>query len=174
MPYSESVYLDCVTPDGATGFVTRLALHPDEACSWLWLHVFLEGQAYGFNRQDLPAAPPSAGTGRYALPDRARFERTGERATVEVEGPALDGASVAAGDGPHRVRLEASFEATAAAGSNGPGRTERLGLVEASVTVDGTPHHISGRGQFHEQHQDAPRFTVPFTYCTLRGDEAGG
>jgi hypothetical protein len=49
------------------------------------------------------------------------------------------------------------------------GRSEVLGGVEAHVTIDGDPHLIAGRGQWHEQHQHAPRFRQPFSYASLRG-----
>lgn len=178
MPYSESVYLDCVSPDGTVGFVTRLAIHPDEGATWLWLHAFLPGRrAFGYNREDLPASAPSRGDGVYevvAAPARARFARTTAGSEIAVEVPAHAGHTVPAVDGDHRLVLRAGFEPSGVTGSNLPGRTEQLGMVTASIQVDGETHELAARGQFHEQHQDGPRFTQPFTYGTLRGDGGGG
>lgn len=173
--YSESVYLDCVAPDGRTAFVTRLALHPDVGGSWLWTHLFLpDGRAFAYNRQDLSPAPPGAPSGLYALPGgEGRFERRKDGAVVHIDIRAHGGVSAPEGDGGHRLILDAQFAAVGGSGSNLPGRSERLGRVDAVAVVDGEELRLSGLGQFHEQHQDGPRFTVPFTYGSLRGDGVG-
>lgn len=176
MGYSESVYLDCVSLDGLTGMVTRLALHPEEGCCWLWAHVFLPGgQAYSYNRQDLPMGELGARSGDYRGPAPlwARFVRNGDRADVKVAVPAHPGPSAPEDNGSFPLSIEASFTPTGASGSNLPGRTERLGQVEATIEVGGERIALSGHGQFHEQHQEAPRFSVPFTYGTLRGEATG-
>lgn len=55
MSWSESVYLDAVSPDGRTGFVTRLARHVDGGRTWLWAHGFdVDGPTVAFVRDDLP------------------------------------------------------------------------------------------------------------------------
>ena len=172
MTWSESAYLDGVSADGRTGFVTRLARNPDDGTSWLWLHLFTPaGMQVAIVRDDLPCGPQRAAddgsSAVYAVDApgvSARFERSGPKeaptaAAVRVE---VDGTS-----------LDARFTPTATAGSNLPGRTEVLGRVAATVTTPSSATVIEAGSQLHEQHQDAPRFTVPFTYGTLRGEHLG-
>ena len=168
--WSESVYLDVVSADGKLAVVTRLARHVDEGVAWLWLHAF--GIAdLAFVRDDLPC-------------DAARTEDDDQGARYVIDGEDVRAAFVRSGpkDMPTgatvAVRVpgaifEASFTPTGAAGSNLPGRSEVLGVVDASITTAEGTARLAARGQFHEQHQDAPRFTVPFTYGTLRGDGLG-
>lgn len=170
---TESVYLDVVSPDGRTGFVARLARHVDEGVGWLWLHVFTDGAIFAFARDDLPlAGRPTVETGEGAVYElesdvgSAIFARAGDPtapsgATVTVKLPSKG------------VRLEATFTPTGHAGSNLPGRTEVLGRVDATVVTATGEHRMIGLGQFHEQHQTTPRFRVPFTYGTLRGERLG-
>ena len=173
MSLTESVYLDAVSADGRTAFVTRLARHVDEGVAWLWLHGFGEGFEVAFLRDDIELVAPAteeAATGAcYSLDAggvSARFERTGpagapREAHVTVRVPA------------HGIELDATFVASGPAGSNLPGRTEVLGRVDATMTTPAGANTLQALGQFHEQHQTAPRFQVPFTYGTLRGDDAG-
>jgi hypothetical protein len=173
--WSESVYLDAVSADGTTGFVTRLARHTDGGVAWLWLHAFLPGgEVVGFVRDDLPCdAGRTVDDGPgvvYALDAdgvSCRFERCGPAG-------APTGANVRVRfGGVSPATLDATFSPDGAAGSNLPGRTEVLGRVEATVSTASGSTDLRARGQFHEQHQDAPRFTVPFTYGTLRGERVG-
>lgn len=175
MTWSESVYLDAVTADGTTGFVTRLARHTDDGVAWLWLHAFLpDDDGVASVRDDLPCdAGRTVDDGRgvvYGLDTgdvSARFERRGPK-------DAPTGATVGVRiGGPSPVTLEATFTPSGATGSNLPGRTEVLGDVEATLTTARRAYELGARGQYHEQHQDAPRFTVPFTYGTLRGERLG-
>jgi hypothetical protein len=184
--WTESVYLDCVTPNGVSGFVARLARHVDEGTSWLWAHAFLPGGVVAYHDQALPC--PGGRTDVegadpvYALagPPRASFRRHGPReamagaeVTVEVRGHRDPYAPAGAGDTP--LRLDASFTPVRAAGGTLPGRTEVLGRVTGRISIggEGEEHPVEGWAQWHEQHQTGPRFTVPFTYTTLRGDGAG-
>jgi hypothetical protein len=175
MSWSESVYLDAVSADGTTGFVTRLARHVDDGTTWLWVHGFdAAGPTVAFVRDDLPChGGPTVDDGTavvYAVEAdgvTARFERVGPKdaptgATVHVRLVT-----------PSLVTLEATFAPGGVAGSNLPGRTEALGLVDATLATPHGTRVLRARGQLHEQHQDTPRFTVPFTYGTVRGDDLG-
>jgi hypothetical protein len=42
--------------------------------------------------------------------------------------------------------------------------------VRGEALVDGARAEMRGLGQWHEQHQEQPRFLRPFTYVTLRGE----
>jgi len=182
--WTESVYLDCVSPDGATGFVARLARHVDEGTAWLWAHAFRAGEVVAFHDQSLPCAGGPTAVDEpdvaYELPGspRASFRRHGPRG--ETTGADLDAEVLAhrdpyapAGAGDTPLRIEARFTPLRAAGGTLPGRTEVLGEVTGHVWIDGQQHTVAGGAQWHEQHQTEPRFTVPFTYATLRGDGAG-
>ena len=173
MSFTESVYLDAVSADGRTGFVARLARHVDEGVAWLWLHAFLPEGVFAFHRDDIAingAATPDTDAGaNYTLEAdsmSASFARTGAKArpdgaVVTIRLPAVGAA------------LAATFHPAGPAGSNLPGRTEVLGRVSAEVTTPDGKYTIDALGQFHEQHQTTPRFTVPFTYGTLRGEDLG-
>lgn len=173
MSFTESVYLDAVSPDGKTAIVTRLARHVDEGVAWLWLHVFSPETNVAFVRDDLeliggPTIDSASGA-QYTLDvdaASAHFERSGDKSApsrAEVDLHLFD----------QGVRLTATFHPTGPAGSNLPGRTEVLGRVEATLTTPSGRVDVTGLGQFHEQHQTTPRFQVPFTYGTLRGDDLG-
>jgi hypothetical protein len=77
------------------------------------------------------------------------------------------------GDGRYGCTIEASFRAAADAVSNRAGRSEVLGVTTFTIDVGGNSHNFNGRGQFHEQIQSDPRFTLPFSYLTLRGPDLG-
>ena len=173
MSLTESVYLDAVSPDGRTAFVTRLARHVDEGVAWLWLHGFGDGFGTAFLRDDIelraPATEETATGACYTLDAGgviARFERDGPAS-------APDAARVTVRLPEQGIELEATFAPSGPAGSNLPGRTEVLGRVDATMTTPAGRATLSAFGQFHEQHQTAPRFQVPFTYGTLRGDDGG-
>lgn len=178
------MYLDCVSTDGATGFVARLARHVDEGATWLWAHAFLPGGVVAFHDQDLACdggrtAVDGAGVEyRQSGSPGASFRRHGLRnamtgAGVHVEVSGHSDGFAPAGSGPVPLIIDASFTPVRAAGGTLPGRTEVLGRVSAAVVVDGVEHGVEGWAQWHEQHQTEPRFTVPFTYATVRGDALG-
>jgi hypothetical protein len=67
------------------------------------------------------------------------------------------------------VRLEAVFAPRQTAGSTLPGRSEVIGDVAGTVRLPRGNLEVAGFGHWHEQHQEQARFTVPFTYASLRG-----
>jgi len=179
--WSESVYLDCVSPDGQAAFVVRLCRYPSAGTGWLWGHVFLHGRVYAYTDHYLPCSasvtPVESADVRYDLGERSpvAMERSGPReaprvATVRVRFQAHAEAHPGHGPGEHHVVLGASFHPLSASGTSVPGRIELLGRVSAVVSVDDNETEITGFGQWHEQHQEQPRFLRPFTYTTLRGE----
>jgi hypothetical protein len=180
--WSESVYLDCISPDGQTGFVVRLCRYPTQKAGWLWVHAFLPGKIYGFTDHSLPC---SGDVTRVDQPD-VTYD-LGDDSLVDMvrDGPrdAPDEARVHAsvrchldpnaphGAGDHPVEVAATFTPLSASGTTVPGRIELLGQVQATLVIDGRTVEVAGYGQWHEQHQDQPRFLRPFTYATLRGEE---
>jgi hypothetical protein len=162
---TESRYLDLVSDDGRLALVTRLAHHPHEGVSWLWAHLFTPDGCVGYVDNALPDPWPDGVV--------ARFDGDERTAEVELAVPAHPQATVPEGAGPVPLRCSARFTATGAAGGTLPGRTEVLGDVRAEVVVGDRTVELAGRGQWHRQEQDGPRFRQPFTYGTLRGDGLG-
>ncbi|HXH22141.1 MAG TPA: hypothetical protein VNN10_08930 [Dehalococcoidia bacterium] len=179
--WSESVYLDCVSPDGETGFVVRLCRYPTERTGWLWAHVFLPGKVFAYTDHYL-ACPESVtaveapdvrydlGAGSPVAMDRAGPREQPRSASVRVHFQAHAEAHPGHGPGSHHVLLSGSFHPLSASGTSVAGRIELLGSVSGLVTIDDSEYDLLGFGQWHEQHQEGPRFLRPFTYATLRGE----
>ena len=179
--WSESVYLDCVSPDGGSGVLVRLCRYPSEATGWLWVHAFQPGKVYAFTDHSLPCSTAvtkvDAADVTYDLGDDSLvdMQRDGPR---EDPDEARVHASVLAhldphaphGPGTHPIEVAATFTPLGASGTKVPGRIELLGEVRAHIEVDGGTIEVAGYGQWHEQHQEQPRFLRPFTYVTLRGE----
>ncbi len=176
--FTESTLVDLVTADGRSAFMLRLARHVDEGVAWLWLVTFGPEGVHGF--VDDAIACPSVrtvddGTAATYEVGRSWVRRegsadsvTGGACHVEVLGHA--GADVPRGPGSVALTVSATFRPRARrAGSNLAGRSESIVDVDATVSIGGVEHAMSGVGQFHEQLQDAPRFDTPFTYLSLRG-----
>jgi hypothetical protein len=187
---SEAVYLDAVSDDGEWAMVARLCRYPQRGVQWAWLHVFAGAQVYSFTDHgiacgaaftDLDAADALYEASSGDL--RIRFERRGAVAApsaatlfAQVRAHAQDSASfVVPADGPGSVAVsvKASFVPDAVPVSNRQGRHEMQGKVLAELIVADQPHQLEARGHFHEQEQTDPRFTVPFTYASLRGEDFG-
>ena len=170
--------------------VARLCRYPQRGVQWAWLHVFAGGQV--FSVTDHSIACDEAFTDLEA-PDavyevrhgglRMRFERLGKAgapsaATLEVQALAHEqaGGTFAVppdGPGPVAVSVRATFVPNAVPISNRQGRHEMQGRVNLELVLAGRPMHLEARGHFHEQEQSDPRFTVPFTYASLRGEGFG-
>jgi len=182
---SEAVYLDLVTEDAGRGFIVRLCRHPQEGYAWLWGHVFLDGNVYAFTQHDVPCTTAITPVES----DAVTYRSEGDWSTLTVERiGALDALRSAIvrgtydvhesrhaphGPGALSLAIEATFSPTTGAVSNRAGRTEILGSVAARITIGRHAFELAGRGQFHEQVQTDPRFTVPFSYGTLRGERCG-
>lgn len=179
--WSESVYLDCVSADGGTGFVVRLCRYPTERTAWLWAHVFLPGETYAYTDHYLhcndTVTPVESEHVVYRLDADADMSmtRVGPRASPEAASVSISASlhlDPQAGHGPgkHDLDLAATFTPLGASGTTVPGRVELLGRVQVSAGLDGEDLRFEGFGHWHEQHQEQPRFLRPFTYVTLRGE----
>lgn len=179
--WSESVLLACTSPDGRWGVFGRLCRYPSAGVAWVWLHAFLGDEVIGYVADDVPCGSNPLDTEAVDLvyapadPDTITLAREGSRespraATMHAHVPAHAGNDTPSGPGPIPLLVEARFEPEFAAGGTLRGRTELLGTVEAEVSVAGETHLVQGRGQWHEQHQEAPRFRAAFRYASLRGE----
>lgn len=178
--WSESVYADCVSDDGQSGFIIRLCRYPEQNTSWLWVHVFLSGKIYAFNDNYLSC--PGGRTRveeediTYSLPGEPAvvFKREGPRdrpltARVSSQVMAYRNAHAPGGAGPLPIRVGAGFRPRHTPWRPNQYRSEWLGSVEGKIRIENSEMEIQGLGHWHEQHQKAPRWQVPFTYLSLRG-----
>lgn len=166
--FSESVLLTAIAADARTGVFARLCRYPDAGVAWIWAHVVADGRSWTFVDDDAPC-------------ESDHLDLDGDRVTYDAR-PAADavwrrtgarqaptGASLELAIG--EAQVDVSFTPGHATGGSLPGRTEVLGRSTVRATVDGRPIAFEGVGQWHEQEQSAPRFLVPFTYCSLAGDD---
>jgi hypothetical protein len=182
---TEAVYLDLVTADAQQALVMRLCRYPADGIAWVWGHLFEGGRVFAFIQHDVPSSvretAVDATVVTYAVEGtncRLGFDRNGALGSVsDAHGRGAfemhDCRHAPLGPGPILVEMDVSFTPTAAAVSNLDGRSEVLGVGQATVTIGTRSWRLAGGSQFHEQVQTAPRFTAPFTYGTLRGDRAG-
>ncbi len=177
---SESVLLACTSDDGASGIFGRLCRYPSAGVAWVWLHAFLPGRVIGFADDAVPCGTDELATKDDDLtyvaadPVLMTLSRQGSRdgaagASLSAAVPAHETTETPLGAGPVDLRVSATFLPEFAAGATLRGRSEVIGRVEATVSVDGEAFEIGGLGQWHEQHQHAPRFLQPFTYASVRG-----
>lgn len=181
--WSESVYLDAVAPDGRTGMVARLCRYPTAGTAWVWGHVFTPDGSVSFNDSH-----DACSTDRVAVeePDAAyiaadgavSFRREGPREGITRGVLAMKVDAHAGSTAPDRpgalaLSINAEFEPLGTLPGAGtlPGRTEEHGTVRVSAVWPRGGLELEALGQWHEQHQDAPRFRQPFTYLTVRGPE---
>ena len=183
--WSESVYADCVSPDGLSGMMLRLCRYPNQQTSWLWAFLFLPGKIFGFNDHYLPCpdevSPVEAPDTVYVHldeNDEAVFQRLGSRdapdgARVFIRLKAHELAKTAAPHGPgdRPLRIEAALKPGHAPWRPNRYRSEWVGPALATVWLNGMPFELRGLGHWHEQHQKAPRWQRPFVYISLRGPE---
>lgn len=175
--WSESVALFVTSADATEAVSLRLCRYPSAGTAWLWAHVFTADGAWSYNVDhiscDDAVTDVDAADVTYAI-EGASFTRAGTRenptsgsAVVSVD--AHVGANAPDDEGDTPIRIEGSFTPAGSAGGILSGRSELLGDAEVAVRVGDRSFAVSGRAQFHEQHQTNPRFVVPFTYATLRG-----
>jgi hypothetical protein len=183
--YSESVYLDLVSADGRSGFVVRIGRFPEARVAWLWGHVFTpERGMVAFVDHEAPddgdRTEVEAGEAEYEGSSGEgeqhavlRIARLGPRlmpraATLSARLP-LRALTDAESKEAEIVELEATWQPRHAVFESLTGRSEALGVTEATLRLPGAQEEVRGFGHFHEQHQEQPRFTTPFVYATLRG-----
>jgi hypothetical protein len=185
--YSESVYLDGVTADGRSGFVLRIGRFPEARVAWLWGHVFtpqtgmlafLDHQAPDSDARTVVESDEatyrgSSGSGEEQA--SLAIVRSGSRlsprgATLSARWPMRSVVGQASEPaGATWVALQASWQPRHPVFESLTGRSEALGVTEAKLRFEEREVSVRGFGHFHEQHQEAPRFTTPFVYATLRG-----
>ncbi|MBI4768262.1 MAG: hypothetical protein HY787_27305 [Deltaproteobacteria bacterium] len=178
--WSESVYADCVSEDGQSGFIIRLCRYPEQNTSWLWAHAFFPEKLLAYNDNYLPCP---GGITRVEEDD-VSYVLTGKPAVVLKRTGARDqplGARVICavmahpdpdavnGPGPLSLQIEAELRPGHHPWRPNKYRSEWLGDVSGIIETVNSRIEIQGLGHWHEQHQKAPRWQVPFTYLTLRG-----
>ena len=180
--WSESVYADCVSPDGSAGLMLRLCRYPNQETAWLWAFAFLPGRIYSYNDHYLPCPDEISQvespdlTYEQAGPVSAVFRRDGSRDTpqgahVSISVKGHRGPRAPHGQGGLPMTIEADLVPEYPPYRPNKYRSEWIGKVRAVLTVEGETIEIQGLGHWHEQHQKAPRWVTPFTYISLRGPD---
>lgn len=177
--WSESVALFVTTPDAASAVSIRLCRYPSAGTEWLWVHAFTPGGAWAYNVDHLPCGDDvtdvDAGDVSYRA-GGAELTRLGPRdgptgGAIDVEVAAHRGPEAPDSEGAVPIRISGTFTPAMSAGATLPGRSELLGDARVRVQVGEDVFTVDGHAQFHEQHQENPRFVVPFTYASLRGPD---
>jgi hypothetical protein len=174
------VYADCVSEDGLSGFIIRLGRYPEHDTSWLWSHCFLSGKMHAFNDHYLPCPEGSTRVegedATYSLPGEPSvlFKRSGQRnkpagASVRCRVMAHPEPHAPYGNGPIPLYIEVELLLLHQPWRPNKYRSEWVGEVKGKINIAGSVSEIHGLGQWHEQHQKAPRWQTPFIYITLRG-----
>lgn len=182
--WSESVALTYLSDDGGFGFDVRLCRYPDVDSVWVWLAVHRGEQTWSYDDNYLPGTRGrqelESGAVHYATGEGAptvRFERVGSfrslrSATLVADVLAHRGGEVPQGEGDVSVHIAAELRPLHDVQRAAGGRNEVFGELSAEVRVGSEETEVSGIGKWHEQHQEAPRWTVPFTYLAVAGGEA--
>lgn len=180
--WSESVALDYLSDDGSVGFAARLCLYPDREAAWLWLFVFDGERTLAFVDNHLGAPPArhdaldeeiSYDLGERQPTTRASFSRGASEGAfhgvVRLAALLHDSADPQEGPGDLPLELEARFDADHEAEAPTSGRREVFGHVSTNLALgEGDSRAWSGSGKWHEQHQEQPRWTVPFSYLAVQ------
>ena len=178
---SEAVYLDAVSEDASSGFIARLCRFPDEKLAWTWLHVFHHGHVHSYTSHDVRCTDDPVVEDDDLVDYAAgefRFTRNGNRlapgqVSFSASAQLHSGSASPHGEGVLPCEIRAEFTGEHAGVQSRSGRSEVLGATRAGITLGDVRLEIEARGQFHEQIQQDPRFTRPFTYATLRGRDVG-
>jgi hypothetical protein len=178
--WSESVYADCVSEDGQSGFIVRLCRYPEQNTAWLWAHAFFPRGLLAYNDHYLPCSGGRTGVEEsdvtYTLTGEpsVAFKRLGPRdqprgARVNCLVMAHQDPEAVNGPGPESLHIEAELLPQHPPWRPNQYRSEWLGDVKGTIGTGDSRIEIQGLGHWHEQHQKAPRFQIPFTYLSLRG-----
>jgi hypothetical protein len=181
--YAESSALVAMTADGSTELGLRIARFPATGKGTLWLSAFVGDERYGVAREDLDLAGVS-GTTPVELSE-ARFAVGGAAAasvecrerhtaamvcTARAEAMTHEDFHPPLGAGTLPLEIEVVFHARHAGDRARAGRMEVFGTVEGTITTPRGVHRFSGRGKYHEQTGERPRFAGAFTYFAIQGD----
>ncbi len=179
---SESVHSGVASDDGQMRLTMRLCRYPQQELAWVWMHARTPEGFFSFVDHLAPCGteptPVGAAATRYTdWIGSLVFERQGamdKPTSVSAEGRCLARKTEASafGDGEHRMRAGIAFSPQRLYQGLNKGRTEVFGRAKATVIIDGKTTEFEGPAQFHEQQQTTPRFTAPFCYMTLWGQDA--
>lgn len=179
---SESVHSGVCSPDGEKRLTVRLCRYPDLGLAWVWMHTRTPKGFFSYIDHMAPCghdATPTDGEAATYIDTHKTivFERLG--AVSKPKAAHVHGAAMARkvtegrfGPGEHKLDFKIDFSPARLFSGLNAGRTEVFGHTRATVTVDGETIEIEGPAQFHEQRQTTARFTVPFSYLTLWGEQA--
>jgi hypothetical protein len=170
---SESVMLSMTDVGAGVHFTARLCRYPAHGVAWLWTHVQTPDGFFEF-------VDHAAACGGDATPEGVRVSYADAAGVLTF---ARDGAT----ETPQRATLAArvslgtggslagdfSFTPTLMRAGLLPGRVEAFGAVEGELRINGRTMQLRGNGQFHEQRQTEARFTTPFAFATLWGEDVG-
>jgi len=169
MAQTWSAYVDVVSARGDRALIMRVSHDPAADRAEIWVHAFIDGELYG-HMSAHPCPPLASGlTGQGEV--QVLLDLPNARLSAQVKAQATQRTVFDAGTIPLQVTM--SWGAEGQQGSNLRGRDERLVRVIAQVAVQGRRVEIAGWGHQHTQLQEQPRFAVPFTYLSLRGDDIG-
>ena len=170
---SESVMLSMTDASAGVHFTARLCRYPAYGAAWLWVHVQTADGFFAFVDHAVPCGREAAPEGaRVTYADVARVLTFAREGATETPQRAALSARVRRGDG-ETLAGDFSFTPTLMRAGLLPGRVEAFGAVEGELQVHGRTLRLRGRGQFHEQRQTEARFTTPFTFATLWGEDVG-
>jgi len=160
--------------DAAAGvhLSARLCRYPAFRTAWLWVHAHTPDGFFAFIDHLAPSggeATPEVGEHTLYEDDaeKLRFERHGStlapsRALVRVRVNDSRGS---------RLACDLQFAPAMLRSGLLPGRMEAFGRVEGELAIGNRRYRLSGPGQFHEQRQTDARFTTPFAFASLWGDD---
>ena len=174
--YSESVQLSAASPDGGMVFSIRLCQYPEIGLAWVWASLLTPEGSFLFADNEVAwsgvaadAANRSEAIYKAQAGDMSiAFSRTGSHGAIST------GRLAFRRRGRGGFRVNADFVPTGGFTGLLEGRSEMFGAVAAEISVDGKHMQLNGPGQWHEQPQSAPRFTVPFIYGSLWGQSVNG
>lgn len=174
--YSESVQLSAASPDAGTVFSIRLCQYPEIGLAWAWASLLTPEGSFLFAENEVAwsgvaaeaATRPEAIYRAQAGDMMIAFSRTGQHGAIDA------GRLEFRKGGRGGFRVNAEFAPTGGFTGLLEGRSEMFGKVDAEITAGGHRFTLNGPGQWHEQPQSAPRFTVPFVYGSLWGRSVNG
>ncbi len=169
MPLTWSAYADVVTPEAGRAVIVRVSHDPTADRAEIWVHAFVNGRMFAHMSAHPCPAIGSADTGN--AHSRVQWDLAAGRLSAGVLAGETDRCEF--GEGPIPLRVDLRWDTGGRAGSNLRGRDERLTRVSATLSLQGRGIDIEGWGHQHTQTQEQPRFAVPFSYLSLRGDGVG-
>lgn len=170
--YSESIETALADPSGRNFLSVRLCQYPKAGVAWIWAAVYLDGKFWKFENNAVrwagePSVEPEAQHAEYAArvgTTQVRYVRNGANQTP------TNGKMTFASKENGGIEIEVVFSPATQFVGLIPGRTEAFGRSVAKVRTGGQDVTFAGPGKWHEQQQTESRFTVPFVYASLWGD----